>query len=568
MMDTWVISQRTENATALPPHATDHPLFQQVEGLIQQGNWQAARPLLEELLELYPRDSYVKEMAASARTRSALLDSAPDMLARPARPAGVAQLLKYIMPVVAVLALLGFIAVAILALRLWILPQATAQRQMTRLTQIRQDARAALSSGDYDRAMLGYEEVLNLVPGDVEAQDGLDKAGELRSSAALYSEAVAQMEAHRWETALGMLQQLQAEQPGNRDVEERMAFVQEQQALSDRFAQAENLFKGGDYEQAIQAYEALQALDYGFQRDSVQSHLFLSYLQLALARENEAAGDPQELQGVLELLEKALLLRPDDSQAKGESQLLRLYLAGLERLEAGDWADAMANLTPVYESRPDFAEGSLAQRLYEAQVAYADELLAAGQVDEALAGYREARLTRGVEAEGLDQKIAAAEEMLLTPTPSPEPAQPAPEPGGAAAAAAGGGGAAAPAPPPTPTPVPLPYSLKGMNVKSNCDGVGYIHGVVWSAYNLPMAGVVIQAINTTTGYGPLVSLPTNQDGIYQIIIEADHIDGLWAVQVLENGAVASQAWGQHLGGGCVNGAQELKVDWQRARETP
>ena len=77
----------------------------------------------------------------------------------------------------------------------------------------------------------------------------------------------------------------------------------------------------------------------------------------------------------------------------------------------------------------------------------------------------------------------------------------------------------------------------------------------------------MHAVNSTTGLGPLVSLPTNEDGIYQIIMEKDQIDGLWVVQVLENGQPASQAWGQHLGGGCVNGAQELKADWKRARET-
>jgi hypothetical protein len=51
------------------------------------------------------------------------------------------------------------------------------------------------------------------------------------------------------------------------------------------------------------------------------------------------------------------------------------------------------------------------------------------------------------------------------------------------------------------------------------------------------------------------------------VLEKDQIDGLWVVQVLENGQVASQAWGQHIGGGCTNGAQELKVDWQRVLAT-
>jgi hypothetical protein len=74
---------------------------------------------------------------------------------------------------------------------------------------------------------------------------------------------------------------------------------------------------------------------------------------------------------------------------------------------------------------------------------------------------------------------------------------------------------------------------------------------------------VVHAFNETKGLGPLVSNPTNGDGIYQIIIGGDQIEGLWSVQIFENGQPVSHAWGQRLGGECVNGAQELKVDWQR-----
>jgi tetratricopeptide (TPR) repeat protein len=559
VIDALPAPARVEEAVELPVHATDHPLYQDIENLINQGDWQAARPLLAELLVLYPNDAYLKEVADSIQTRSALWEFTEEAVAEPRRQGILARGLKFVVPAMIVVALLSVAVAALLILRLWILPQATAQRQMARLSQIRQDARAALTSGDYDRAMLAYNEILDLLPDDPEAQGGLAQAGQLRATASLYSEAIAAMEAHHWEDALLLLQQLSAEQPGYRDVEERITFVQEQQVLSTRFSQAESLFKQADYAAAIPEYEALQALDYGFQRESVQSHLFLSYLQLGLADEAAAGSDPQGLRTALEYLDKALALRPDDTQTKGESQILRLYMSGLEEYEAGNWAAAIANMTPVYEARPDFADGALAQQLYEAHVGLGDELLADGKIEQALAGYEEARLVKGVDASGLDQKISAAEAMLVTPTPTPELTQ-------AASVPADAGSASAPRPAPTATPIPLPYSLKGMNVKSNCDGRGYIHGIVWSAYNMPMSGITIQAINTTTGFGPLVSLPTNEDGIYQIILEKDQIDGLWMVQVLENGQPASQAWGQHLGGGCVNGAQELKVDWQRARE--
>jgi tetratricopeptide (TPR) repeat protein len=557
VIDAPTAPAESEEIVELPAFATDHPLYQQIESLINQGNWQAARPLVEELLTLYPGDGYLKEIAASIQTRNALWEFTEEAEAAPKRRSILARGLKFVVPAMIVVALLSVAVAALLAFRLWILPQATAQRQMARLSEMRDDARAALTSGDYDRAGELYGNILELLPDDPEAQNGLAQARQLRATASLYGEAIAAIEAHHWEDALSLLQQLASEEPGYRDVEDRITFVQEQQMLSARFGQAESCFKQADYACAIPEYEALQELDYDFQRESVQSHLFLSYLQVGLAEETAAGSDPQGLQAALDYLDKALALRPDDKQTKGESQILRLYLSGLEEHEAGNWSAAIANLTPVYETRPDFADGALAQQLYEAHVGLADEFLAEGKVEQALARYQEAQLVRGADASGLEHKITEAEALLVTPTPTPEPTQAAPAP-------AGGSSASRPAP--TATPIPLPYSLKGMSVKSNCDGHGYIHGVVWSAYNMPMSGVTIQAINTTTGFGPLVSLPTNEDGIYQIILEKDQIDGLWTVQVIENGQPVSQAWGQHLGGGCVNGAQELKVDWQSARE--
>jgi tetratricopeptide (TPR) repeat protein len=499
----------------------------------------------------------LQDIAASSRTRNALLVAAPEVT--PVHQPLLPRLLRFVIPVVVVMGLLGLVLVSLLVLQIWILPRATTQRQTAQISQTMQDAQAALSSGDYDRAILAYTEVLQLLPDNPEAQYGLAQASQMRATASLYSEAIAQMEAYHWENALSLLQQIQMEHPGYRDVAERIVFVQEQQDLAARFREAEAAFERGYYELAIQEYEALQAVDHSFQRELVEDHLFFSYLQVGLAKESAAGDDLEQLQAALTEFEKALALRPEDWQAKGESQLLESYISGLGELEAGRWSQAVSDLTPVYEARPDFAAGATAQHLYVAKVSWGDELLADGQGELALAKYREARIIKGVDTTGIDQKIAAAETTLVTPTPSPQPTK-------EGSTAASGVANPAPAPIPTPTPKALPYALVGMSVKGNCDGYGYIHGIIWSVYDLPMSGVTVQALNTTTGFGPIVSMPTNEDGIYQIILEKDQIDGLWVVQVLENGQPASQVWGQPLGGGCVNGAQELKVDWKRASE--
>ena len=554
-MDTPVANILPAESDTLPPNPTDHPLYHEIDTFIEQGDWQAALEPLTQLLALYPNDGYLQEVAASVRARSALLGDASERSIAPAANSFLTLGLKFLIP--SLLVIVGLCAVAglFLAVRSWVLPQAASQQQEVQISQLRDEAQNALASGDYDRAVVAYNKLLQTLPDDPQALSGLEQASQLRTIISLYSEAIAAMEAHHWENALALFQQIEAEQPGYRDVSKRIEFVQEQQTLVDRFNEAEAAFDQGNYELAIQHYETLQSGNSSFQSDIVQNHLFLSYLQAALAEENAAGNNPRQLQSALEKFEKALALRPDDSQAKGESQLIKSYLAGLDAFNDRSWSQVITDLTPVYETRPDFADGAVSQYLYKAYVAWGDDLLTDEQSEEAMAKYEEARSIKGADTSGLAQKVTLAEAMLATPTPEPTPTTP---------HVASARGNSAPAPTPTPTPETFPYTLKGMSVRNNCSGSGYIHGVIWNAYNLPLAGVTVHAFNTTTGVGPLISNPTNADGIYQIMLNGDQIDGLWMVQILEGGQLASQTWGQHLGGGCVNGAQELKVDWQRA----
>lgn len=546
-----------DQLAALPPQPIDHPLYRQVENFIHQGNWLATQVPLAELIELYPHNTYLQRLAASARARSALLGHDEIITVEPiVQEEKRGSKFKLILAGSLVALFLCAAAGAVVAWQ-FLLPEAVDQHQETRVEQLREEARAALDSGDYDRAVLAYNELLQLLPSDPQALRGLEQANQSRAIVSLYSEAIAEMEAHHWEGALSLLQQIEAEKSGYRDVAARISFIQDQQGLSSRFSEAETAFNQGDYERAIQLYESLQAEDYGFQRDTVQKHLFLSYLQLGLVQQEAGGENTYQLEAALENLEKALALRPEDSQTRGASQLLRSYLTGVNEFEAQNWSQAITNLETVYTAHPDFAGGAVARYLANAHMALGDEFFSEGQFELAKEMYEAARLVRGADKDSLSQKLALVDDALRPPTPTLEPT---PVP---VVANSGAVQAAAPLPPPTPTPIPYPYTLKSMSVRNNCSGQGYIHGVVWNAYNLPLAGVTIRAFNETTGVGPLVSNPTNADGIYQIILNTAHIEGLWSVQIFENDQPISLAWGQRLGGACQNGAQEMKVDWQR-----
>lgn len=135
-----------------------------------------------------------------------------------------------------------------------------------------------------------------------------------------------------------------------------------------------------------------------------------------------------------------------------------------------------------------------------------------------------------------------------TPTAVPTPVPPTPRPTRPPAP-----------PPPTPTPVP-PYLLDGMWAGPNCSWFGF-HGVIWAANGLPLAGIRVKVWREGGPEG--MSGPSNQDGIYQIPISGEHANGRWWVQVWENDQPASTPVGVDMGGGCLYGIQEVKVDWRR-----
>ena len=553
----------TQPQPPLPDRPTAHPLYHTVDHFISQGDWQAARAPFEELLALYPNDPYLKELAPSVRTRSALLGyGAEEYMDEPQSRFNLQGRLKFIIPGLIFIALLCLVGSTMLALQVWGLSGGDNQRVAAQVSQLHEQAQDALDSGDYDRAVVAYTELLKLQPDDDQARQGLEQARALRTTISLYSEAIAEMEAHHWENSLTIFKQIEATQPGYRDVANRIQFIEEQQLLTSQFSEAEANFSQGNYESAIQGYEALQDIDSNFQSDTVREHLFLSYLQQGLTEETEAGDDPEQLAAALELFEKALVLRPGDQQAKGESQLIKLYLESLEDLEDEHWADAVENLSLIYDTRPQFANGSVGPLLYDAYVAWGDDLFEYGEFAEAQTKYDAARVIRGVDTSGIGRKLALAKAAQETPTPTPSP-EPTAAPSTGGSGGGGGGSAAPPTPTPTVTPIPQPYALKSMAIRNNCSGQGFIHGVVWNVYNMPLSGITVQAFNIDNGAGPLMSNPSNGDGIYQIIVDNDQIPGLWMVQVLEDGQPVSEAMGQRLGGECLNGAQELKVDWQR-----
>ena len=91
---------------------------------------------------------------------------------------------------------------------------------------------ALLSAGDYDGAIRDFEAILQLAPGNLQAQAERDRATRLRTLAQLYAQAKAAIAAEQWDAAAGYLDQLLALDPAqSTDAQSLAAQVKRQQTL-------------------------------------------------------------------------------------------------------------------------------------------------------------------------------------------------------------------------------------------------------------------------------------------------------------------------------------------------
>jgi TolB protein len=140
-----------------------------------------------------------------------------------------------------------------------------------------------------------------------------------------------------------------------------------------------------------------------------------------------------------------------------EQRLVKLFLAGQERYQAGQWTGAIAQLRTVFDQRPDYLRGTVADMLYDAYIQTGD--LYRDEEDCGLAYQRYGQaaalpVSDTAVAEARQEAVAfcvpPTDTPTVTPTPTLTPVPPSPTPWPTWT----------PIPPTAvPTPTPTPYDL-------------------------------------------------------------------------------------------------------------
>jgi tetratricopeptide (TPR) repeat protein len=302
--------------------------------------------------------------------------------------------------------------------------------QDTRERNYRNLGQAYMVAQQYCKALPVYAKLEALLPGDAEANNGLERA-----KAALYEEATAFLKANNTPKALESLQCIVAVDPNYRDVRALVDGVNQRRELDRLYAEARTNLDTRAYGEAVKLLLKLRATDPQYKPGTLSDDLYEAYMQqarqlleiaaseivplpTAKATEPKYAITPEMLSKIRQAsktLEKALAERPTGAEAKLAKTQADATNEGLERYSAAAWAECATRLTEVYQREAGYLGGKVALVLCDARMTLGDAYAKANKLKEALAEYQAAAAITGCNAETAK---ARAQEVGLRLTPT------------------------------------------------------------------------------------------------------------------------------------------------------
>ena len=394
----------------------DDPLYQECMAHLQTGEWEEALSCFQTLAERYPESTLVQEALDEARFK-AELDATVHIKAR-----------RWVFPrwrllalrILAVLVLVLLIVGGVRLINQYVAPALAEARDEHQRAQLLAEAHDYLKDGNLDVAIARYEEVLDEVPDQQEAQQGLAQAQEQRELLEHYQQAVALQEAEEYDAALAIFNDIVAKWPDYRDVGQRIAALERKGELEQLFTRAEADYRAGRAAEAISRYEQIRDLSTTYQQDVITERLFTLYLQQGRALIAQEPPAAEVVPAALDYFTQAVALHPHEANALQEQSLAQLFLAGQTSYYGEQWDEAVAQLRLVYDQRTDYLGSLLVNLLYDAYVYSGDQHAEKGDIYFAYEQYRKA-MELPVEDTAWAHGRLFRLTPLLTPTPTPVP---------------------------------------------------------------------------------------------------------------------------------------------------
>lgn len=303
----------------------EHPIFQAAMQNLQKGEWEKGLSQLERLMQAYPLDVELRALRQEMQLRARVDQDEREDNALIRRRKARNLLIRG--TILVLLVLLGMFVVRNYSR--WINEQMVQARQtieyqmvLVELATKFRDAQDYLRAGQTDTALTLLKEIEAVDPGYAGLADLMKSAQRQKSLEDLYNQALVLKNQGDLTGALQVFKQLEGQEPYFRDVKAQIQSLERQTVLGDMLAQANAAFDSGDWIQAASRYEELYLFNPDFETRHVEDRLFESYIRAAEVSLHNAET-LEALQAAEEYYRKALALRPQDPEAKKRQQQVK-----------------------------------------------------------------------------------------------------------------------------------------------------------------------------------------------------------------------------------------------------
>lgn len=444
-------------------------LYLEALDLFQNGNWDKCLVIVKQLLKKYPNISELENLKSDLQLRSTLDSNEKEDILVAKKASRKTNLVWASISIIAIVLLAGAITFYVNQIDQSVdvvQGQFDISFEQVELDTAISNATNLLIAGRYNEARVQIEIARAIEPSNPQLPELTSKADILAEMAVDYQKAIELIDEGDKEAALEILSSLRETDQFYKDVQARIELLEEERLLISYQEKGDINYEIGEWDKAIEAYEAYLDIDIEDKEDIVTTKLFESYIKLievilsledvsldnlklaedffrrtrSLKPQDESTVDQRaEIQSrIVELLvEKyiflaqneiftspdsltaltqakdylgnALVLSPASPSLHLQYNLIEQYLLGVRNFDRGVWNDAIQAFIGVYENDPDYANGTAGQFLYESYNARGNFWIAIGDFTAALVDFQQAAI---LAEKSPDQKLINYEAKL------------------------------------------------------------------------------------------------------------------------------------------------------------
>jgi len=388
----------------------------------QKGDWEKSKDLLDNLILKFPDvvqlKTYAKDLKIQLSLREISIKHTTEKKKKSIRQTANVSIFA-ISLVLLILVVIGAVLTVMGNSRL----EQQRQQQKDEMAAWVEQAQQLLLSGQPAAVLDIIEKLRKIDPNYPQLSDLQDAADQLIVLEKLYQNALDLVKAGNYEGAKLILEEIQKTRPGLWDVPRQLTLVNNHITISTLFTQAQTAYKNEDWEQVVENYEKVLAIDpklddpvmkeqllNGYLRSIIKmlenesstiqdidkaeeyyrkavgmipqsrtylnerknfqqissSLLTLKYSQTAYLMLEDSNQTFDSIAKAVSYLGKATNLSPNDQQLQIEYSNARLYQIGLQYFLDMNWDPAIENLSSLVGIKRDYANGKASTLLYEA----------------------------------------------------------------------------------------------------------------------------------------------------------------------------------------------------------